>query len=116
MGQNNIADLLLRGEGVVQNDSEAFRWFEKAAVQGHTGARIKLGYMHAAGRGTQRNPQAAYQWIIAATLDGDQRGQYLVGKLESQLTAAQVRNARERAHILFAQTATSKIPAQAFLP
>ena len=83
MGENNLADLLLRGEGVTQNDGEAFRLFEKAAAQGHTGARIKLAYMYAEGRGTQRNAQAAYEWVMAATLAGDQRGQYLIKPLEA---------------------------------
>ena len=116
MGENNLADLLLRGEGVTQNDGEAFRLFEKAAAQGHTGARIKLAYMYAEGRGTQRNAQAAYEWVMAATLAGDQRGQYLIKPLEAKLTAEQLQRARDRARVLYSDKGSSQISAEAFLP
>jgi len=115
MGENNLADLLLRGEGVTQNDGEAFRLFEKAAAQGHTGARIKLAYMYAEGRGTQRNAQAAYEWVMAATLAGDQRGQYLIRPLEAKLTAEQLQRAKDRARVLYSDKGTSQISAEAFL-
>jgi uncharacterized protein len=115
MGESNLADLFLRGEGVAANDAEAFRLFEKAAVQGHTGARIKLGYMYEEGRGTDRNAQAAYEWIMAATLAGDQRGQYLIKPLESKLTAEQIQRAKDRAHVLYSDKGSSQVSAQAFL-
>jgi TPR repeat protein len=106
LAQNNLADLILRGEGIAQNDSEAFQWFEKAAVQGNTGAWIKLGYLYANGRGTQKDLQLAYEWILAASLAGDQRGQYLIKPLESSLSAAQLRTAQDRAHVLFSNKGT----------
>jgi len=115
MGESNLADLFLRGEGVAANDAEALRLFEQAAVQGHTGARIKLGYMYEEGRGTERNAQAAYEWIMAATLAGDQRGQYLIKPLEAKLTAEQIQRAKDRAHVLYSDKGSSQVSAQAFL-
>jgi TPR repeat protein len=112
LAQNNLADLILRGEGVAQSDSEAFRWFEKSASQGHTGARIKLGYLYANGRGTQKDLQAAYEWIMAASLAGDQRGQYLIKPLEASLSAEQLRTARNRARVLLASKGTSEMSAR----
>jgi TPR repeat protein len=111
LAQNNLADLILRGEGIAQSDSEAFQLFEKAAVQGNTGARIKLGYLYANGRGTQKDLQLAYEWILAASLAGDQRGQYLIKPLESALSAAQLRTAQDRAHVLFSNKGASEMAA-----
>jgi TPR repeat protein len=97
LAQNNLADLYLRGEGLPPDDMLAFSWFEKAAASGNTGARIKLGYMYATGRATHKDPEAAYAWILAASLAGDQRGLEYLPPLESQLSPAQLQQAKRRA-------------------
>lgn len=89
--------MYLRGEGVPQDNGAAFLWFQKAAAQGHTGARIKLGYMYAEGRGTRKDPEAAYSWITAAAMAGDPRGRDLLHSLERVLNEQQIGEARERA-------------------
>jgi hypothetical protein len=68
-------------------------------AQGHTGARIKLGYMDAEGLGTQKDPEAAYFWIVSAALAGDNRGRELLAKLETVLSPQQIAEARQRAKI-----------------
>jgi TPR repeat protein len=100
LGENNLADLYLRGEGVKQDDSLAFLWFHKAAVQGQTSARAKLGYMYAEGRGTARDSKTAYAWIKAAQMAGDARGNEMLIQLEKVLSADQVAEAREQAATL----------------
>jgi TPR repeat protein len=92
--------MYLRGEGVAQNAIEAFRLFQLAADQGHTGARIMLGSMYAEGIGTKRDLEAAYMWLSAASLAGDQRGRDRLSALEASLTPSQVSEARERAQQL----------------
>jgi TPR repeat protein len=92
--------MYLKGEGVTQDTAAAFRLFEKAAAQGHTGARIKLGYMYADGLGTPKDPEAAYVWITSASLGGDARGRDLLPSLEALLSPQQISTARERAHRL----------------
>jgi uncharacterized protein len=99
-GENNLADLYLRGEGIRQDDRAAFAWFQKAASQGHTGARIKLGFLYANGRGTAKNLVAAYAWISAATAAGDARGKDLLSSLEKLLTPQQLAYGREQAERL----------------
>ena len=34
------------GEGVVEDDAEAARWWRLAADQGHAGAQVFLGWMY----------------------------------------------------------------------
>jgi hypothetical protein len=100
LGENNLADMYLRGEGVLQDDAAAFSWFQKAAAQGHTGARIKLGYLYAQGRGTQKDPVAAYFWITAADAAGDPRGNDMLHTLEKSLSLEEKARAKDRARSL----------------
>jgi TPR repeat protein len=89
--------MYLRGEGVPRDAAAAFLWFQKAAGQGHTGARIKLGYMYAEGQGTEKDPEAAYSWITAAAMAGDRRGSDILRSLERILDVDQIARARQRA-------------------
>src|SRR5882672_8523787 len=75
-------------------------WFQKAAAQGHAGARIMLGSMFAAGRGTAKDLPAAYLWTSAAALQGDTRGNVLLLSMERQLTPAQLAQAKLRVRSL----------------
>jgi len=105
--QYNLADLYLHGEGVPRDEAVALAWFQKAALQGHTTARIMLGSMYALGRGTPKDLQSAYLWISAAALQGDTRGRATLLSLETQLTPAQLNEARLRARSLALSAAPS---------
>ena len=99
LGENNLADLYLRGEGVKQDDSAAFFWFQKAAQQRHTGACIKLGYMYAEGRGVARSPtRSADLWTRAC--DG-RDALACVELARAYATGRGVRTDRARALALF---------------
>jgi uncharacterized protein len=82
---------------VAQNDVQAFQWFQKAAEQGHTGARIKLAHMYAQGRGVKPDLEYAYALITAASLAGDTRGRELLSVLEGHLSTQQITRAKARA-------------------
>jgi uncharacterized protein len=97
MGENNLADMYLRGIGVTQNDAAAYKWFQLAAEQGNSAARIKLGYMLSEGRGGRKDVETAYAWIAAAEMSGDNRGQELLRTLESKLTKEQLEQSKKRA-------------------
>ena len=43
IAQHNLAVCYERGDGVEQNDQEAFEWFTKAAVQGVARSQFELG-------------------------------------------------------------------------
>ena len=38
-------DVLFRGQGVIRDEALARKWYERAAEQGHEGARAALGAM-----------------------------------------------------------------------
>jgi TPR repeat protein len=56
--------------------------------------------MYAQGRGTAKDPVAAYSWITAAALAGDPRGGDLLYSLERSLSAKQKAQAKQQASTL----------------
>ena len=49
------------GEGVLEDDTEAVRWFRLAAEQGHAGAQSSLGFMYDYGQGILEDEAEAEQ-------------------------------------------------------
>ena len=96
-GEAEATGLLPQSMDLVQC-AQAFHWFQLAAQQGQPAASIKLGYMLAEGRGTRKDVEAGYQWVLAGTLAGDHRGKELLDSLARQLTQEQREHATKRAH------------------
>ena len=48
-----LGNMYAKGQGVRQDDAEAFRWFRQAAAQGHAQAQHNLGVMYETGRGVR---------------------------------------------------------------
>ena len=68
-----------RGEGVLQNDVEAVRWYRAAAEQGFTLAQHNLGFMYENGRGIPQNYVDALRWYHAAAEQGFGLSQFSLG-------------------------------------
>ena len=67
------------GQGVPVLENEAALWISKAADAGVSDARIRMGEMSLAGRGTVRDPHKAVRLFTLAAEDGDLRGHYHLG-------------------------------------
>lgn len=50
---------------------QAAHWFEKAALQGHADAQVKLGYFYHTGRGVPRDYEKALDWFRLAADQGN---------------------------------------------
>lgn len=59
------------GDGVAQDDYEAFRWFQLAAEKGEQYAQKNLGVSYRNGRGTTENKALAAQWFEKAAEQGN---------------------------------------------
>ncbi|KAF9976052.1 hypothetical protein BGZ73_009211 [Actinomortierella ambigua] len=68
-----------KGEGVAQNDSEAFFWYRRAADQGHAGAQFAVARMYLEGRGVQQSAQDASKWFHEAAARGNVRAWRFLG-------------------------------------
>jgi uncharacterized protein len=59
------------GNGISQDDSEAFKWMQMAARQGLAWAQRKLGWMFQNGTGTTNSINQAVDWYKKAAASGD---------------------------------------------
>ena len=60
-----------KGQGVLQIDEEAVRWFRMAAREGSAEGQFRLGMAYETGRGVlQQNNKEARKWYSRAALQG----------------------------------------------
>jgi TPR repeat protein len=64
--QSKLAVLYEKGAGVRQDDSEALRWYQRAAAAGDLTASNNIGFMYFAGRGVERDIGEALRWFVKA--------------------------------------------------
>jgi TPR repeat protein len=60
-----------KGQGVVQDDVEAVKWYKLAAAQENAAAQYNLGLMYYKGRGVAQDYIQAYMWSNLAAMSGD---------------------------------------------
>jgi len=82
------------GDGVIQNDKEATRWFALAARQGSAEAQYHYGQALLHGRGVAQDYQAAFSWIEKPARRGYAKAQYSLGELYRFGTGTAVDKAR----------------------
>ncbi len=75
----NIGVRYLLGRGVMQDDKQAFYYFDKAAQQGDALAQNEVAYLYAAGKGTPRNLEKSFYWYHKAAEHGLSSAQYNLG-------------------------------------
>jgi TPR repeat protein len=63
------------GMGVEKNPKEVFKWYKKAAEQGHAKAQHNLGFMYVTGKGVKQNKILAYKWWLKAAKQGESTAQ-----------------------------------------
>ena len=67
------------GDGIEQDDTEAYKWFFVAAQQGDLVAQFNLGLFYEQGRGTKQNPSEAVKWYLKAATEGCAEAQCNLG-------------------------------------
>ena len=87
-----------KGFYVDQDYADAVKWFQKAALQGHTQAQIHLGVLCANGQGTAQNLIMAYMWITVAKSDSESNiTTQLIDTLKVTMTPEQINEADRKA-------------------
>ncbi len=82
------------GDGVIQNDKEAAKWFALAAKQGLPEAEYHYGLMLLKGRGVVQDYNAAFKWIEKPAKRGYAKAQYSLGELYRYGTGTAINKAR----------------------
>ena len=105
--QSKLAVLYEKGAGVEQDDSQAMRWYQRAAAAGDLTATNNIGFLYFAGQGVERNIGEALRWFVKAAELGsigamDNIGEMYargIGVEQSDTEALQwFRKAAERGH------------------
>jgi TPR repeat protein len=78
-----------KGLGVIKDETEAAKWYRKAADQGYVSAQSSLGGMYAEGGGVIKDEVRAYMWFLIAGSNGNEIAKANFGKMERWLTAQQ---------------------------
>ena len=69
------------GNGVFQTQTEAAKWYQKAAFQGVARAQLALGLKYLDGLGVGKNDTEALLWLRKAAEQGQAEAQYQLGLL-----------------------------------
>jgi TPR repeat protein len=99
------------GDGVIQNDKEAAKWFALAAKQGLAEAQYNYGLMLLKGRGVVQDYRTAFNWIEKPAKRGYAPAQYSLGELYRYGTGTAVDKAR--AYLWFNLAAAQGVEAAA---
>lgn len=99
------------GEGVIQDDKKAVRWFEMAAKQGLPEGQYQYGLALLQGRGVVQDYKAAFSWIEKPAQRGYARAQYSLGELYRYGTGTAIDKAR--AYLWFNLAAAQGVEAAA---
>jgi predicted aspartyl protease len=68
--QYALAESLMRGTGVPQDDAAAVSWYRRSADQGMPSAQYKLGLAYLSGVGVPKDAFMSYVWLSLATAGG----------------------------------------------
>jgi len=69
--QYSLGGMYFRGQGVTQDDAEAFKWFRKAAEQGDSSAQVFLGLCYSKGTGIAQDDKEAVKWYLKGVENGN---------------------------------------------
>jgi TPR repeat protein len=70
VAEYSVGLMYLRGHGVPQDDSEAIKWYRRAAGRGLASAQNNLGLMYEKGRGVPQDDATARKWYRKAAEQG----------------------------------------------
>lgn len=82
--QNDLGARYQHGKGLQQNDSEAVKWYRKAAERDFPLAQSNLAWMLENGRGVDKDSVSAFFWYKLAAQNADVNGQYQLALLYEQ--------------------------------
>ena len=109
--QLQLAMHYAEGDGVIQNDKEATKWFALAAKQGLAEAQYHYGLALLKGRGAVQDYHAAFNWIEKPAKRGFAKAQYSLGELYRHGTGTPIDKAR--AYLWFNLAAAQGVEAAA---
>ncbi len=84
LAQYDLAQRLLEGRGLSQDQANAAFWFGRAATAGFAPAQFRLGALYQKGVGVGRDPAMAKRWYSAAARLGNARAAHNLGVMDAE--------------------------------
>ncbi len=94
--QYDLAEAYLKGEGVVQSEKEAAKWYYRSAMQDYPDAQIAMGFVYRGGGGIPMDKVQSYMWLDLATKNGDDRALWMRNELAWSMTLHEIEEARKK--------------------
>ena len=69
-----------KGNGVAENDEEAFKWYSKSAAQNYGKALYQVGKCYKDGEGVEKNHQKAFEFFTKASKQDNAEAKYQLAK------------------------------------
>ncbi len=82
--QYDLAQRLLEGRGLPQDQPAAAFWFDRAASAGFAPAEFRVGALYQKGVGVQSDAAAAKRWYTAAARAGNARAAHNLGVMDAE--------------------------------
>jgi TPR repeat protein len=95
--QYNLGNMYYNGQGVLQDYSEAVRWYRLAAEQGNARAQFFLGLMYFTGDGALKSNVLAHMWYNIASANGNSESGEWRDKTADLMTATDISLAQQMA-------------------
>ena len=76
-----IGKMYCYGLGTEQDYAEAFKWFEKSAIEGNKFAQFSLANLYYYGNGVEQSYEQAYHWYMAAAEQGQPYAAYAIAQM-----------------------------------
>ena len=84
--QLNLGVMYANGKGVLKDDKQATKWYQKAADQGNASAQYNLGVRYENGKGVLKDDKQAVKWYQKAADQGNASAQYNLGAMYADST------------------------------
>jgi TPR repeat protein len=95
--QLNLGVMYAYGEGVIEDDKEAVKWYRLAAEQGDANAQSNLGLKSRKGQGVIQDNVYAHMWWNIAAASGDEQARINKNILVKQMTPQDISKAQDLA-------------------
>tara|TARA_B100001123_G_scaffold451141_1_gene627540 strand:+ start:50493 stop:51167 length:675 start_codon:yes stop_codon:yes gene_type:complete len=79
--QMSLGTIYQFGDGVRQDQTEAFKWYLRAAKRGDPRAQSNIGSMYSTGEGVPRDYAKSVQWYRKAAKQGNSSAQFNLGTM-----------------------------------
>ena len=90
-----LAIVFIKGIGVAKNQTEAAKWYQKAAERDYKLAEENLGLYYKKGRCVQKDYVQAYKWWSLAASHGDETARKNLNRIERKMSKEQVGEAQK---------------------